>query len=136
MAAEVQSEGGVPPKPKNRRGCKIAAIIGAVVLLIILVAGIFICSNIEKIGKFAMNKGLNVFEEEVMANLPEDYNADKVENAFDSARRAIEEGELRSKEAGTEIQSLSNTVRDAMEDDKLTAEEVDEIVRRLEELAR
>lgn len=136
MAEEVQPEGGVPPKPKNRRGCKIAAIIGAVVLLIILIAGVFICTNIEKIGKFAMNKGLDVFEEEVMANLPEDYNADRVESAFDKARRAIEEGKLRSEEAGTEIQSLSNTVRNAMDDDKLTAEEVDEIVRRLEELAK
>ena len=135
MAEEVQPQGGVPPKPKSRRGCKIAAIVGAIILIIVIIGGILICTNIEKIGKYAMNKGIDVFEKEMIDNLPEGYDVDRVERAFDHARQAIEDGKLKGEEAGAEIQALSTAVQNALADDELTVEEADEIVERLEDLA-
>jgi len=135
MAETPQPQGGVPPQPKSRRGCKIAAIVGAVILIIVIIGGILICTNIEKIGKYALNKGIDVFEGQIIDNLPEDYDVERVERAFEEFRHAIEEGKIKGERAGTEIQALTTKIQSALADDELTTEEVDEIIKRIEDLA-
>lgn len=122
------------PEKKKGKGCKIALIILGVLFVIVVIAGYFVCTNMEKIAKYAVTKSIDAFEAKIMENLPDGYDESEVEDVFDDARRAFEEGEIDGERLGKEVQRVSLTVQDAFEDDELTTEELDEILKQIREL--
>lgn len=119
------------PEKKKGKGCKIALIILGILFVIVVVAGYFVCTNMEKIAKYAVTKSLDAFETKIMENLPEGYDESEVEEVFDDVRGAFDRGELSGEQLGTDIQRISVSVQDAFEDDELTTEELDGILEQM-----
>lgn len=123
-----------PEKPKKGKGCKIAVIVLGILFVIVVVGGYFVCSNIEDIAKFAINKSIDAFETKILEDMPDGYDEAEVREVFEEVRTAFKEGELTGEETGLKIQEISNTVNEAFADDDLTAEELDEILDELRDL--
>ncbi len=123
-----------PEKPKKGKGCKIALIVLGILFVIVVIGGYIVCSNIEDIAKFAINKSIDAFETKILEDMPEGYDEAEVEEVFEEVRIAFKEGELTGEETGFKIQEISNTVNEAFEDDDLTTDELDEILDELRDL--
>ena len=113
-----------PEKRKRGRGCKIAVIILGVLLVIVIVAGYLICTNVHKLAGMALKQ----VEEDMVKNLPDECDEAVVRDTFGDARRALDEKRINVEEAGYLIQRIAKSHQDAMEDGELTAEEVDGIL--------
>jgi MoaA/NifB/PqqE/SkfB family radical SAM enzyme len=123
------------PEKKKGKGCKIALIIVGILVVIAIIAGYFICTNIEKIAKFAITKSIDAFEVKIMDNLPDGYDEAEVKEVFENARRAFKEGKLSGEETGMKVQEISMTFQHAFDDDELTTEELDELLQQIRELS-
>ncbi len=119
------------PEKKRGKGCKIALIILGVLLVIVVVAGYLICTNVHKLANLALTS----VEDEIIKNLPEGYDESEVRGAFDDARRAIEEKRTDVGEAGVRVQVITKSYQTALEDDELTAEELDGILNEVRKIS-
>jgi hypothetical protein len=124
-----------PEKKKKGKGCKIALIIVGILVVIAIIAGYFVCTNIDKIAKFAVVKTIDAFEVKIMESLPDGYDEDEVKNVFENARKAFEEGKLSGEKAGMKVQEISMTFQQAFDDDELTTEELDEVLEQIKKLS-
>jgi hypothetical protein len=123
------------PEKKKGKGCKIVLIILGILFIIVVIAGYFVCTNMEKIAKFAVTKTIGAFEAKILDNLPEGYDEAEVTETFDDARKAFEEGRVSGDRAGRKVQEISMTFQDAFDDDSLTTEELDELLEQIRELS-
>jgi flagellar basal body-associated protein FliL len=117
---------------KKRRGCRTALIIVAVVLVVVVVASYFACPHLAK---YALNKTVGALEEGMIEKLPEGYDAEEVRQVFREVKTAFREGQISGSDVGPKIQGVGEFIKNALEDDELTTEEVDEILKRLRALA-
>lgn len=124
-----------PEKKKKGKGCKIALIIVGALVVIAIIAGYFVCTNIDKIAKFAIMKSIEVFEVKIMENLPDGYDEAEVKEVFENAGKAFEEGTLSGEKAGMKVQEINMTFQQAFDDDELTTEELDELLQQIRELS-
>lgn len=122
-------------KKKKGKGCKIALIIVGALVVIAIIAGYFVCTNIDKIAKFAIMKSIEVFEVKIMENLPDGYDEAEVKEVFENAGKAFEEGTLSGEKAGMKVQEINMTFQQAFDDDELTTEELDELLQQIRELS-
>ena len=119
------------PGPAELSGCGKPAVIGCLVMLVVLAAGlILLVGQSPKLMRFLMR----TMEEQVMAALPEDFEEaerQRLTAAFDGAVAALEEGRF-------DTTSMSNLQRLSAlmpkKDQTLGREQVAEIVQLLEEL--
>lgn len=120
------------PGPAELSGCGKPAVIGCLVVLVVLAAGlILLVGQSPKLMRFLMR----TMEKQVMAALPEDLEEaerQRLTAAFGGAVAALEEGRF-------DTTSMSNLQRLSAlmpkQDETLDRERVGEIVRLLEELA-
>ena len=125
-----------PEKVKKKgKGCKIALIILGVLVVIAIIAGYFVCTNIDKIAKFAVVKTIDAFEVKIMESLPDGYDEAEVTEVFESARRAFEDGKIDGEKVGMKVQEISMTFQQAIDDDELTIEELDELLQQIRGLS-
>jgi hypothetical protein len=124
-----------PEKKKKGKGCKIALIIVGILVVIAIIAGYFVCANIDKIAKFAVMKTIDAFEVKIMDNLPDGYDEAEVEQVFENARKAFDEGKLSGEKTGMKVQEISMIFQQAFDDDELTTEELDELLQQIRELS-
>ena len=124
-----------PEKKKKGKGCKIALIILGVLVVIAIIAGYFVCTNIDKIAKYAVVKTIDAFEVKIMESLPDGYDEAEVKEVFENARKAFEEGKIDGEKAGLKVQEISMTFQQAIEDEELTTEELDELLQQIRELS-
>gem|GEM_PF-2386955 len=124
-----------PEQKKKGKGCKIALIIVGILVVIAIIAGYFVCTNLDKIAKFAVMKSIDAFEVKIMDDLPDGYDEAEVKHVFENARKAFEEGKLSGEETGMKVQEISLTFQQAFDDDELTTEELDELLQQIRELS-
>jgi len=106
------------------KGCTIALIAAGVIVLAVIILGVYICSNPEKIVSLLMDQ----VEKEVIANLPDGYTADSVHQLIADFKDGFKKGTIDPKQ----LAAFSATFQSAYADQKLDKEESKKLIEELE----
>jgi hypothetical protein len=107
------------------KGCLISVVI---VILLVLIGAYLLYANCGKI----VEKFVAKMQEQVLADLPEGYDREMVRETFSDFMVALREDRV-SKE---ELQLLGDNVKEALEDKKLETEEVDRLMKLMQEASK
>jgi hypothetical protein len=97
------------------KGCTIALIAAGIVVALVIIGGVYICSNPDKL----IGVVLDSLEKEMAADIPEGYTAESIHQIMTDFRAAFKEGKI----TPTQMQSLSASFQSSFADKKLTPEE-------------
>lgn len=118
------------------KGCKVALIIGVVLLALLIVAGILGYTQCEKLQDFAATKAVESMEKDVLANIPEGYNVEDVKATLrelkDKVKQLVDEKKLDF----TKMSPMVMQFQEAIKDKKLTAEELDKLIEQIREYVK
>jgi hypothetical protein len=109
---------------------RILLLVAGIVGLVIVVAGILLYFNRDKIAGFAMDRALKSVEGHVIAELPQGLSPDSVRAEFESLHRLLQSGTV----TVDEIKDLAATYYTSMKDDRLDSAEVRQLVVNVREL--
>lgn len=101
------------------RGCTVALIIVAAILLLIIVGIFIVWLNRDKVGNYLLDKAIGTAETEIVANLPDGYTEAEVHDLMIRLKTAIKNGEI----SGPEIQELAQSFQAAVGDQQISKEE-------------
>lgn len=101
------------------RGCTVALIIVAAIVLLIIVAIFIVWLNRDKVGNYILDKAITAAETEITANLPDGYTEAQVHDLMAELKTAIKNGTI----GGPEIQELAGSFQAAMSDKEISKEE-------------
>ncbi len=101
------------------RGCTVALIIVAAILLLIIVGIFIVWLNRDKVGNFLLDKAITTAETEIVANMPDGYTEAQVHELMTELKTAIKNGEI----SGPEIQALAQSFQAAISDNNISKEE-------------
>ena len=101
------------------RGCTVALIIVAAILLLIIVGIFIVWLNRDKVGNYLLDKAITSAETEIIANLPDGYTEAQVHDLMSEFKAAIKNGDV----SGPEIQELAQSFQAAMSDKEISKEE-------------
>ena len=107
------------------KGCLITVL---VIIVLVIVAAAVLYMNRGKLVEMAVNKMVG----QITNNLPVDYDEMMARQNIDDFIVAVKEGRVDKEE----FQLLSGIMKRAMEDKKLDTEEVDELIKAMQEAAR
>ncbi len=117
-------------------GCRVALIIGIIIGAIILVGIVLSYVFCGQITEALVNKTIDALETKVIADLPAEYNADEIKEKFKQFREAVTD-QIKNKTLDqTEIQTLSTQVQSALEDEKIDKEELDKILKMIDDVIK
>ncbi len=102
------------------------------VLVVVVIASYFACPHLAK---YAINKTVGALENGMIEKLPEGYDAEEVRQVFREVKTAFRDGSISGPDMAPKIQNVGEYIKSALEDEELTTEEVDEILKRLRALA-
>ncbi len=115
------------------KGCKVLLIVG-IILLAFLVLGLvlsyFYCSEIMT---GIMSKSVEALETEVLKDLPEGFDINDVKARFAEFKEVITK-QLSEGNMSPKIQSWSRDVQSALEDKKITKEELDNLLQQMKDI--
>jgi len=106
------------------KGCTVALIAAGVIVLAVIIFGVYICSNPEKIVNLLMDQ----VEKEVIANLPDGYTAESVHQTVADFKDGFKKGTIDPKQLTT----FSTAFQNAYADRKLDKEESKKLMEELE----
>ena len=95
-------------------------IVLVVFILIVIVGGVFICSQKDKIANYAIEKTMAAAKSQIMGNLPENIEADSARVVIDSVMTQLQRGKIDQ----TQVQYLASNFQTAFNDGKLDSSEV------------
>ncbi|MCP4566633.1 MAG: hypothetical protein GY841_03520 [FCB group bacterium] len=101
------------------KGCTIGLIIAGVVVLLIIIGGVLLWVNKDKILEAGTDFLIDNTETEIVANLPEGYTEDNVRTIMSDLKAAIKNKEV----AAPDIQEMAQTFQNAMADKTIDKEE-------------
>ncbi len=101
------------------KGCTVALIVVAAILLLIIVGLIVIWINKDKIVEAGIDYIIQTTEDQIVTNLPDGYTPETVHELMAELKTAIKNGEI----PGPEIQRLAETFQQAMGDNEIDKEE-------------
>ncbi len=108
----------------KRKGCLITVL---VIIVLVIVAAAVLYMNRGKLVEMAVNKMVG----QITNNLPVDYDETMARQNIDDFIVAVKDGRVDKEE----FQLLSGIMKRAMEDKKLDAEEVDELIKAMQDVA-
>ncbi len=101
------------------RGCTVALIIVAAILLLIIVGIFIVWLNRDSIKNYAVDKLVTMAEMQIVANLPDGYTEAQVHDLMSQLKTAIQNGEV----GAAEMQQLADAFKAAVEDKQISKEE-------------
>jgi len=111
---------------------KKAGVIFLVIILIVVVIGLLICMNADKLANLAVEKSFGAMEKAVLQKLPASIPQDSVRAAFSEALLRVKAGEVDK----TAFQGFAQTVQNAFTDQQLDSLEIAAILKGLEALKK
>lgn len=107
------------------RGCLIAVL---VIILVVVIVGAVLYINRGKLLQMAMDKMVD----QIMTNLPEDYDEAMARQTLDEFIVAVKEGRVEKEE----FEEIGQILQATMADKKLETHEVDQLLEAMREAAR
>lgn len=101
------------------RGCTVALIIVAAILLLIIVGIFIVWLNRDKVTNYMLDKAVAAAETKITANLPDGYTEAQVHDLMAELKTAIKNGEI----SAPEIQELAGSFQTAVSDNEISKEE-------------
>jgi cell division protein FtsX len=101
------------------RGCTVALIIVAAILLLIIIGIFIVWLNREKVGNYLLDQAISTAETKIDANLPEGYTEAQVHDVMMELKTAIKNGDI----SGPQIQELAGAFQAAISDNEISKEE-------------
>lgn len=101
------------------KGCTIALIVLAALLLIIIIGVVIVWINKDNILEVGINYMTEAVEKEIVRNLPDGYTPEKVSQIIADLKAGIKSDEI----ASQDIQGLANTFQVAMSDKEIDKDE-------------
>ena len=102
-----------------------------VVFLVIIIAGVIICSlNKEKLANYAVEKSMEVAKIKVMENLPEGVSADSAGMLMDRVVEKIKSGEIDK----TQMQYLVSNIQTSFSDSELDSAETVKLLETIQKM--
>jgi hypothetical protein len=101
------------------KGCTVALIILAAIVLLLIITGIILYTQRDKVGAFLLDTVINKASAEIIANLPDGYTEADVRMLMADLKTAVKNNEI----SGAEISELANAFKDAIGDEEITKDE-------------
>lgn len=101
------------------RGCTVALIIVAAILLLIIVGIFIVWLNRDNLKNYALDKLVTLAETQIVADLPDGYTEAQVHDLMNELKTAIKNGEI----SAPEMQEMLNSFQTAMSDKQIDKEE-------------
>lgn len=101
------------------RGCTVALIIVAAIVLLIIVGLFILWLNRDNIKNYAVDKIVTMAETQIVANLPDGYTEAQVHDLMAEFKTAMKNGDI----SAPEIQELAQSFQTAMSDKEISKEE-------------
>ena len=117
------------------KGCKVGLIIFGILFVLFVAALIVGYLYCEKIGVAFLDKMVDSVEEKVLADLPDEFDEADVKSVFRDFKRAIKSGALKDKGHANELQNLATEFQQAMTDDKIDADELERLLKKMRRIA-
>jgi len=111
------------------KGCTVALIILAAILLLVIIGIIIVYVNKDKIMEAGVDYMIKNAEGKIVANIPDGYTPEMVHDAMQDLKVAIGNGEI----PGPQLQAMVQTYQDVMGDDEITKEEGAHLLGMIEE---
>jgi hypothetical protein len=115
-------------------GCKVLAIIGAILAAILIVGVIVSYVYCEKIQVMAFGSMVDTIERQVAKDLPDDYKLDDVKSAFKDFKDYLSSGAIKDKIKSPEFQNFSTQVMEALKDKKIDKDELDKLLETMKKI--
>lgn len=101
------------------KGCTIALVVFAIFILLIIILGIVLWMNKDKLVDVWLDTTINMVEKEITANIPPGYTPESIHQIFSAFKAGVKNKEIDAQEG----QRLAKTFQDAMQDKKIDADE-------------
>lgn len=101
------------------KGCTIALVVFAIFVLLLIIGGVVLWMNKDKLVEAGVDYTINTVEKEITANIPPGYTAESVHQIMVAFKAGIKSKEIDAQET----QQLANTFKTAMTDKKIDATE-------------
>lgn len=101
------------------KGCTVALIIVAAILVIVIIGFILVWLNKDKIVEAGLNYMTQTAEQEIVKNLPDGYTPESVHQVMEDLKVAIREGRV----SNTQVQELASTYQTVMADKQIDKDE-------------
>jgi len=111
---------------------KKAGVVFLVIILIVVIIGLLICINADKLANLAVEKSFGAMEKAVVEKLPASIPADSVRAAFNKALLRVKAGEVDK----TAFRGFAQTVQSAFTDQQLDSVEIVAILKGLDGLKK
>ncbi|MFH1701358.1 MAG: hypothetical protein ABIE07_12315 [Candidatus Zixiibacteriota bacterium] len=111
------------------KGCTIALIVVAVLAAIIIIGGVLVWLNKDKIMQAGIDQMVGMAEVEIKASLPEGYSEESVTELMGELKAALNENKI----AADKIQGLAANLREAMADKHFDVEESKDMLNLIED---
>jgi hypothetical protein len=101
------------------KGCTIALVVFAILVLLIIIGIVVVWINKDKIVEASIDYMISTAESGIVADLPPGYTEASVHRIMSALKEGIKNKQIDAQEA----QRLANTFKDAMQDKKIDADE-------------
>jgi hypothetical protein len=110
------------------KGCKVLLIVGIILLAIIVVGGIIGYTQCDKIKSVSANGVVETIEKDLLANLPEGFDADEVKSTLKELKDKVQNLIAEKKVDLSKMAPMITELGEAMKDKKITTEEATKLI--------